>query len=198
MELQTVIFIGRSGAGKGTQAGFLKKFLHDQPSEAPVLLVETGKYFREYVEREGYTWERARSVNSLGDRQPEFLAVWVWGSFFIEQFRGNEHLIFDGTPRSFNEAMMLHSLFPFYQRKRPIVVFLETSARWVEERLYERGRSDDMNPGVIQRKLSWYEKDVVPAIDFYRSAPEYHFLNINGEQSPETVHTDILKGLGLA
>lgn len=197
MELQTVIFIGRSGSGKGTQLGFLKKVLSEQAPEIPILSVETGKYFREYIEKEGYTWERARAVNSEGSRQPEFLAVWVWASVFIEKLKGNEHLMFDGTPRSLDEARMLHTIFPFYERTKPTVVFLNTSREWVEERLKARGRSDDMNPGVINRKLSWYEKDVVPAIDFYRSAPEYRFLDINGEQAPEVVHADILKGLGL-
>lgn len=197
MELQTVIFIGHSGSGKGTQLAFLKDFLITQAPEIPIFSMETGKYFREFIEGEGYTWDRARAVNSAGARQPEFLAVWVWASAFIEKFRGNEHLMFDGTPRSLCEAQMLHTIFPFYGRAKPTVIFLNTSRAWVEERLHSRGRSDDMNPGVIDRKLSWYEKDVVPAIEFYRSAPEYRFLDINGEQAPEVVHADILKGLGL-
>ena len=102
----------------------------------------------------------------------------------------------DATPRSLDEARMLHTIFPFYGRVKPTVVFLNTSRGWVEERLKERGRSDDMLPGVIDRKLSWYEKDVVPAVEFYRSSPEYRFLDINGEQTPEAVHRDIFKGLG--
>ncbi|MEK7538599.1 MAG: nucleoside monophosphate kinase [Patescibacteria group bacterium] len=197
MELQTIIFIGRSGSGKGTQLGLLKTFLDEITPGVPVLAMETGKYFREYIGKEGYTWSRSRALNSAGERQPEFLAVWVWASVFIEKFQGNEHLMFDGTPRSLTEAQMLHTLFPFYGRTKPTVVFLNTSRGWVEERLRSRGRSDDVVPGVIDRKLSWYEKDVVPAIEFYRSAPEYRFLDINGEQAPEVVHEDILKGLGL-
>lgn len=197
MELQTVIFIGRSGAGKGTQLELLRKVLSRNAQKTPLLVMETGKYFREYIAKTGYTWDRARAVNTAGGRQPEFLAVWVWASVFIDTFRGNEHLIFDGTPRSLNEAHMLHSIFPFYERKNPAVVFLNVSASWSEEHLRERGRSDDLLPGVIERKHAWYEADVSPAVQFYRSAPEYRFLDINGEQSPNLVHHDIVKGLGL-
>lgn len=197
MEPQTVIFIGRSGAGKGTQLGFLKTFLENKAPGIPILPMETGKYFRGYVTKEGYTWDRVRALNNRGERQPEFLAVWVWASIFVEQFQGTEHLMFDGTPRSLNEALMLHTLFPFYQRKNPAVIFLNVSREWTERRLSERGREDDLHPGVIDRKLSWYEKDVLPAVEFYRTAQEYRFLEINGEQAPDVVHAEILKGLGL-
>ena len=193
--LQTVIFIGRSGSGKGVQSGLLQEFLKKEDSETPILYIETGEHFRRHIKDSGYTWDLARRVNETGGRQPDFLAVWVWTHLFVEKMRGGEHLVFDGTPRSLGEAKMLSTALPFYERKDPVVVFLNVSREWAEERLRGRGRPDDTNPEVVNRRLSWYEKDVVPAVEYYRENPAYLFLEINGEQTPAAVFDDIVKQL---
>ncbi len=193
MNLQTVIFIGRSGAGKGVQSGFLQEFLKKESPETPILYIETGEHFRRHIKDYGHTWDLARKVNETGGRQPDFLAVWIWSHLFIEKVRGGEHLVFDGTPRSLGEAKMLSTALPFYEREKPAVIFLNVSREWAEERLRGRGRPDDMDPEVVNHRLSWYEKDVLPALDYYRENSAYRFLDINGEQTPEEVHGEIIK-----
>lgn len=195
--LQTVIFIGRSGSGKGVQSAHLQEYLKGKYPETPTLYIETGAYFRNFIKSDGYTWERAREVNKAGGRQPDFLAVWVWSQVFTEKLHGGEHIVFDGTPRSLGEAQMLSTALSFYERKNPTVVFLNVSREWAEARLQGRGRPDDLNPETISRRLSWYERDVVPAIQYYREHSDYHFLDINGEQTPEEVFCDIVSGLNI-
>ncbi|KKS48153.1 MAG: Adenylate kinase [Candidatus Nomurabacteria bacterium GW2011_GWC2_42_20] len=197
MELQTVIFIGRSGAGKGMQSGMLQKFLTEKTPENPILYIETGDHFRRHIKDSGYTWELARKVNDLGGRQPDFLAVWIWSHLFIEKIRGGEHIVFDGMPRSIIEANILDTALPFYERKNPTVIFLNVSQEWAEERLRGRGRADDISDEVVARRLAFFTKDVVPAIDHYRSDSSYRFLEINGEQTPDEVFNDIKNGLDL-
>lgn len=177
------------------QSGLLQKSLNEKTPETPIFYIETGQHFRKHVQKAGYTWDRARIVNQSGGRQPDFLAVWVWASLFVEDLKGNEHIMFDGTPRSLGEAKMLHTAFSFYERKKPLVLFLNISRETAEARLRSRGRPDDIDPEAVARRLSWYENDVVPAIDFYREDPSYRFIEINGEQSPEEVHAEILKHL---
>jgi len=195
MELQTVIFIGRSGAGKGMQSGMLQEFMAAHSAGTPVLYVETGDHFRRHIKDSGYTWDLARKVSEVGGRQPDFLAVWIWSHLFIEKIRGGEHIIFDGAPRSLDEARVLNTALPFYERKNIAVVFLNISEKWAEERLRARGRADDLNPDVVAERLAFFTKDVVPAVDYYRNTPGYNFLDINGEQTPEEVFNDIKKGL---
>lgn len=195
MQLQTIIFIGRSGAGKGMQSGILQQFLGEDSPETPIFYIETGSHFREHIKKDDYTWDMARKVNDMGGRQPDFLAVWVWSNLFIERMQGGEHIIFDGTPRSLSEAKMLDTALTFYERRNPTVVFLNVSQEWAEYRLRGRGRADDLNPDVVARRLAWFEQDVAPAIEYYRTTPGYTFLEINGEQTPEAVYQDILKGL---
>jgi len=46
-------------------------------------------------------------------------------------------------------------------------------------------------------RLSWYETDVKASIDYYRTNPNCKFITINGEQSIDKVHEDIVKATGL-
>lgn len=197
MKLQTVIFIGRSGCGKGMQSGLLRKLFEEKSQGTPLVYIETGEHFRAHMKDSGYTWDLARQVNEHGGRQPDFLAVWIWSNLLLEKIRGGEHIIFDGAPRSLTEAQLLTTAFPFYGREKPTVVFLDVSREWSEERLGGRGRADDKKSEVIARRLAWYDKDVVPAVEFFRNDPMYNFLQINGEQTPEAVFADIVKGLDL-
>ncbi len=197
MNLQTIIFIGRSGSGKGAQSVFLQKFLGEHTPETPILYIETGEHFRRYIKDSGHTWDLARKVNETGGRQPDFLAVWIWSQLFIEKIRGGEHIVFDGAPRSLVEAKMLSTALPFYERHNPTVVFINVSKQWAEDRLRGRGRADDLKPEVVAKRLAWYEEDVLPAVDYYRENPAYNVLDINGEQTPEAVFEDILKGLDI-
>lgn len=197
MELQTVIFIGRSGSGKGMQSEHFQRYLGEHSPDSPVLYIETGDYFRKYVVEPGETWVRARRNMELGTRQPDFLAVWMWTTALIENFHGNEHLVFDGAPRALEEAKILDTTLPFYGRLNPTVVFLNVSEQWAEERLRGRGRADDAKPEVIARRFAFFKKDVVPVIDYYRNNPTYRFVEINGERTPEEVFNDIKKALNL-
>lgn len=197
MELQTLIFIGRSGAGKGVQSTKIKELFTEKGPETTVLYIETGAHFRKFVKEDGYTWERAREVNEVGGRQPDFLAVWVWGGIFVNEIKGNEHIMFDGTPRSVGEAKMLDTALSFYERKNPTIIFLNVSENWAEDRLRGRGRADDLKPEVVAKRLAFFNADVAPAVEFYRTASGYRFLDINGEQTIDEVFNDIMKGLDI-
>ncbi len=197
MELQTIIFIGRSGSGKGMQSGILQNFLGEHTPETPILYIETGEHFRRHIKDSGHTWDMARKINEIGGRQPDFLAIWIWSHLFMEKIRGGEHIIFDGMPRSLGEAKVLSTALPFYERHNPMVVFLNVSKKWAEDHLRSRGRADDLNPEVVAKRLAWFEEDVLPAVNYYRENPAYNFLEINGEQTPEEVHRDIIKFIKL-
>jgi adenylate kinase family enzyme len=59
-----------------------------------------------------------------------------------------------------------------------------------------RNREDD-NAKEIAHRLSWYEKNVVPALRHFQGNPYYKFVEINGEQSIEEVHQEILEKINL-
>lgn len=193
--LNTFVFIGRSGCGKGTQAGLIKeRILKDDP-KAEIFYLETGARFREFIEKNTYSSNLSKKVYDLDHRQPDFLAVWNWAHLFVDSLKGTEHLIIDGTPRSVAEAYMLDSALDFYNRKNPYIVHIDVSKEWSRKHLLSRGRVDDANLLRIDKRLAWFDSDVVPAIEYYRKRTDYHFIEVNGEQSIEDVHKDIVKQL---
>jgi adenylate kinase len=193
MHPQTLIFIGRSGSGKGTQADLLKERLTRLDDlKRHILYVETGMHFRHFAAGTSHASKLSKRIYELDERQPDFLACWMWSNILIDDLDDSMHLIFDGAPRALAEAEMLTSALSFYKREKPTVIYINVSRRWSEERLLSRGRTDDVNIGKIDKRLDWFDKDVMPAVEYFRKNPYYRFFEINGEQPIEKVHAEII------
>ncbi|MCA9353239.1 nucleoside monophosphate kinase [Candidatus Nomurabacteria bacterium] len=190
----TIIFIGPSGCGKGTQVGLLQKYMEENDQEKrSVFYLESGKHFRDFISQSGYTAKLSKKVMNTGELQPSFLAVHVWSHLMIEQMDDNKHLIIDGTPRLLDEAKVLDGAFSFYGIEKVFVIHFNVSDDWSRERLSERGRFDDKDKEEVEKRLTWYKKEVLPIVDYFRDAKRYEVLDINGEQTIEEVHQDIIK-----
>jgi adenylate kinase len=194
MNPQAFIFIGRSGSGKGTQVSFVKESL-EKSSTFPVVYIETGDKFRHFIAEEGFSQDLSRKIYQNDIRQPDFLACFMWSHALIEEVKTSSHVIFDGTPRSLTEAKLLDTALDFYSLDSVHVINLNVSRSWSEERLLSRGRQDDATLSRINKRLDWFDADVIPAIDYYRSSNKHHFVDINGEQEIEKVTEDIKKAL---
>jgi len=194
MSLKTFIIIGRSGSGKGTQASLLQEYIKKQSPESDILYVESGDKFREFLKGDTYSSALSKEAYMTDKLQPSFLSIWVWTDFLIKSLSQNQHLIFDGSPRKLNEALVLNEALGFYGRKNVSVIFINVSRDWATERLKDRKRLDDGDDS-IKKRLDWFDKDVMPAIDFYKNNSQYNFLEINGEQSIEEVHNEIVSKL---
>lgn len=192
----TFLFMGRSGCGKGTQAELLSQYLTRQDGRS-VYRLEAGPEFRKFFQGEGYPHALSRALNDLGELQPEFLSVSIWSRLLLENLKEDQHLIVDGAARRYHECGVLDSAFEFYSRAKPFVVHINVSPEWSRERMLGRARSDD-KALPIERRLAWFESEVVPAMEFFRNNPKYHFLTVNGEQSIEAVHQEILAGIASA
>jgi len=198
--LHTYVFIGRSGCGKGTQAKLLIDHLKEKgivTDTNPIYYQETGSRFREFVTKDSYSSRLEKELMDKSERAPDFLAVWIWASLFIETLTGQEHLILDGSPRALLEAQMLETAFNFYGRKNVVVVYLDVSRAESKKRLILRGRPDDQKLGDIDKRLDWFESDVLPAVEYYRNNKKYKFLEVDGEQTIEKIHEDLVALLAL-
>ncbi|MEK7501764.1 MAG: nucleoside monophosphate kinase [Patescibacteria group bacterium] len=193
---QTFIFIGRSGCGKGTQVELLTKVLKEKESSIDVLYIQTGQEFREFIKGNTLTQKKAKEIYDVGGLMPEFLAVNMWVKPLVEKYKGNQHIIFDGTPRKLHEAGVLDSIFGYYSFGKPWVINIEISAEEALKRLLLRKRLDDSEDD-IKKRLGWYETDVAPTIEYYCDNPRYNFLEINGERTIEDIHDDIVKKVAL-
>jgi adenylate kinase family enzyme len=123
--MHTCIFIGPAGSGKGTQVDLLCKKLAEADAQTPIFHLQTGQYFRSFIQGDTYAAHVARAANAAGERQPDFLAMWIWSDVFVKNLTGREHLIIDGSPRKLEEAGILDSAMKFYKRERPVVISIE-------------------------------------------------------------------------
>lgn len=199
MQPQTFLFFGRSGCGKGTQAALIREYLNKKDGRE-VLSVETGRELRAFIERYAskgnYSASMVRDVLKNGGLLPEFMPIWAWTSYFIEHVTGDEHLVLDGLSRRTSEAPVLDGALHFYRRESPFVILMEVSRQWSMDRLLARGRSDDLKDE-INKRLDWFDEQVAPTLEFFRTNPYYRFIAVNGEQTIEAVHKEILRKTGL-
>jgi adenylate kinase len=196
MSPKTFLLIGRSGAGKGTQARLLNEYIKKLDADGHQLFyVETGTRFREFINKDGYTNSLAKEIANYGGRLPDFLAIWNWADLLIPALKQDMHLIMDGTPRSLPEAEILDTAFTFYNRLNPEIIYVNVSADWGRKRLAERHRIDDSTLADIENKVRWFDLEVVPAVNYFKNNPRYNFIEINGEQSIEKVQADILSAI---
>jgi len=187
---KTIIFMGGSGTGKGTQANLVEdKFLKNNEK---VLHIELGDQFREFLSMTTFTADKANEIAKSGELQPEFLAIRLWANEFNLYYQPDKNLIIDGTPRTLREALVLESALKFYKIEQPIVIYLEASQEVLKKRMLSRGRTDD-EMQKIDNRLAWFDKKVKPALEYFSQNDYFRYYKIDGERSIEEIAVDIEK-----
>jgi adenylate kinase len=154
--------------------------------------ITTGGNFRKFTLGESFAAKKASALASEGSLLPEFLGIWNWSNIFIETLQGNETVILDGAPRRMAEVEALHSALKFYEYDHATVIYLDVSATWALDKLASRKREDDTKPEFAEKKMEWFDTDVLPVLDMYSRDPRFTYVHINGEQTVEEVHEELL------
>lgn len=196
MQPQTFIFFGPSGCGKGTQAKLLQDELKNKDPERNIIYIETGQKFRELAEGNSFTAQKVKELMAKGGLAPVFLPIWIWTEMMMENITGNEHLFMDGMSRRLVEANVLDSALKFYERKNLTIISFEVSDEWATKLMKGRGRADDTDEE-IKSRLAWYKENTMPAVEYFKNDPDYKFISINGEQTIEEVHREVMEKVGL-
>lgn len=192
MDKDVFIFIGRSGCGKGTQKDLLIKKLQD--IGMPFLSIYTGDSLRSFISSHSFVAQKVKSAVATGDLAPSFVASTMWSQILMDQYQENQSLIFDGSPRTLDEAQELENAIKFLGFISPVVINLNVSNSWSRDRLLARKREDD-SVEAVNKRLAWYEASVSQVVSYYRSNSFYCFKEINGEQTIPKVAEDILSAL---
>jgi len=195
MQTETIVFIGRSGSGKGTQITLLKDYLTKKTPKTEILHYESGAHFRSFIKRQGYTSELMRDIIARGDLAPDFITEWLLVDEFVKYLTADKTLIIDGFPRTISQALTLHSAMDFYKRGTVKIIHIKVSAEEVKRRLLSRGRSDDAEMEIIERRIAWYNANTIPVLEYLSRQPQYQVIEIDGERGVDEIHQDIIRAI---
>ena len=193
MQPQTFVFFGIIGSGKGTQIKLLMDFLKNKDNK-DFVYAYPGNEYRKIVESGSFTGQIVKESINLGHLQPDFLTDSLVTSILTSSLTPEKHLIFDGYPRTLVQSENLVEMINFYKRSDIKIIYIELSKEEAMKRNLLRGRADDTKEG-IEKRFDEYVNKVVPSMNYFKGKENFTIYNINGEQSIEDVHKDIIKAL---
>ena len=191
----TFIFVGRSGSGKGTQIKLLQEYIQKNLGGESYYFV-MGDTFRNFMKDDGYAQVKIRETINGGNLIPDLITNSLFVSDILHGLKENQHLFIDGIPRSQIQSEAVIDILNFYNRKDAIMIDIAVSKDEVRNRMLSRKRPDDTEKA-IDGRLAFYEKDVVPAVEYLKEKSGYKYIEIDGMPTIEEIHKDIINKLGI-
>ena len=191
---QTFVFFGQVGSGKGTQVELLIDFLKKKDGRNCVK-TSTGNEYRKLIESGNYTGSLVKDSLTRGELQPDFLTNAIFTNILISSLTPEKHLFADGYPRTIIQAKSFTEMMGFFKRDNIKIIYIELNKEEAMKRNLLRARHDDTKEG-LSKRFDEYENNVVPAMNYLKDKDGYKIYTINGEQSVDDVHKDIIKALG--
>lgn len=193
MQSQTFVFFGIVGSGKGTQVKLLTDFLKNKDGLESVY-AGTGESFRQMVGSGSYVGELIKESMTKGVLISDFLTNAIFTNILTSSLTSEKHLIADGYPRTLAQSQVFEEMMKFFKRDNVKIIYIEVGKEEAMKRNLLRGRNDDTEAGIAKR-FDEYVNNVIPAMNYFNGKENYTIYTINGEQSVENVHKDIIKAL---
>jgi adenylate kinase len=205
---RAVIFLGPPGAGKGTQAKAVA-------GRFGLAHISTGDMFREHMSRHTPLGEQAKKFVQSGVLVPDEIVLGMVGER-ISQSDCKNGFVLDGFPRTRPQAEALAETLRGRPWGKPLVVYFSVDSDQLLRRLTGRrtckvggeiyniydcppkvpGRCDndggelfqrpDDREEVIRERLSQYEAQTRPLVDYYQGAGLLAGVNAMGSQAEVT------------
>lgn len=177
-----VIILGAPGSGKGTQsAEIIKSFALQHLS--------TGDMLRAEIAAGSELGLAAKAVMDKGELVSDDIIL----GMVAEQVKASDKgMLFDGFPRTIAQAEGLDKLLGELGGSIGHVILLAVDNEEIIERMLARGREDD-NEETIRNRLSVFDAQTAPLIDYYKS--QNKLSSVLGSGSVEEITQRIHKVL---
>lgn len=192
--MKNIILIGPPGAGKGTQSKLISENLG-------LIHISTGDLIREEQAKDTKIGKLATQLSDKGNFLPDNIVIEMVKQKIIDNPNSNG-FIFDGFPRTVDQAKLLDEFLNY--RKTPItkVALLDISDDLIKKRISERAtkenRADD-SPEVLQNRINIYNKQTTPVINYYKDgyifAANRSVIKVDASKSKEEVYLELESSL---
>lgn len=168
-----LVLFGKPGAGKGTQAEFLKEKYN-------LKHISTGDLFRYNMKNDTELGQLAKSYIEKGDLVPDEVTIKMLEDD-VDKNPDASGFIFDGFPRTTAQAEALDAFLATKGMKIDATIALEANDEILIQRLLERGkvsgRADDQDEDKIRNRFDEYNQKTAPLKDFYEAQGKFHSVN---------------------
>jgi len=193
MQTQTFVFYGQVGSGKGTQVKLLTEYLKNKDNKE-VVYGGTGDEFRKILASDSFTAKLIKDSINKGELQPDFLTNSLFANILISSLTDEKHLIADGYPRTVLQSENFEGMMKFFKRDNIKIIYIKLTEEEAMKRNLLRARVDDTEEG-LKKRFNEFTNNVVPSMNYFLEKDNYEIITINGEQSIEDVHKEIINKL---
>lgn len=167
--MTNLVLFGPPGAGKGTQAEFLKEKYN-------LVHISTGDVFRYNIKNETALGMLAKSYMDKGELVPDQVTIDMLEAE-VEKNTDAKGFIFDGFPRTNAQADALDKLMDSKDSQINAMIALEVDDEILVERLLGRGktsgRPDDADESIIRNRIKEYYDKTAILKDYYSAQDKY-------------------------
>ena len=184
-----IVLFGPPGSGKGTQSEkIIEKY--------GLIHISTGDLLREQVAEQTELGLQAKEIMDKGELVSDQIVIGMIRTK-LEQHQEGPGFIFDGFPRTVEQARDLRKALTDYDEKVNIMVSMEVPREELVKRLLKRGketgRTDD-NLDTISNRIDVYNRQTIP-VTYYYDKMHTH-ASVDGLGSVEKIFDRIVGVLG--
>lgn len=187
---RTILFVGRPGSGKETQARLLA-----EKTGFPIF--STGEKFRELREHRDELGTRIRGMYDTGKLMPAWFAEYLFEDAIL-RLPLTTGIIMEGSGRITAEAELIHEILAWLGRPYRVINLTITPEEATKRQTLRAGKTDRPESNTeekIKLRLEEFESSTAPAIEWFREKGVV--IDIDGARSIEEVHTDVMSRFGM-
>jgi len=172
-----LILFGPPGSGKGTQAAkIIEKY--------NLVHISTGDLFRFEMSNDTPLGTQAKAFMAKGELVPDSVTTGMLRNK-VEAHPNAKGFIFDGFPRTINQAQALDALLSEKGANLSALIALEADDAEIVIRIKKRGatsgRADDNDEAIIRNRIDVYKSETKPVYDYYARQEKSHSINGIGQ-----------------